>query len=713
MKTNSIYISKYIIAKKLSLLAIFLLFITKSNAQLVTTGGMNAAGFVENVLLGGGVIVTNVSFVGSNNAIARFDGSNSNIGLSYGIVITTGTAFGNQAGPVGPNNLQDAGIDNGLPGTTLLEEGGAKSHDASVLKFDFIPQGDSISFRYVFGSEEYKEYVGTIFNDAFGFFITGPNPNNPGQPYNNTNIAVLPDGTTRVKINNVSHLTNPQFYVDNELPFPGQSVQYDGFTRILTAKAKVVRCQKYSITIAIADISDGYYDSGVFLEGGSFSSNGSDISHTIINPNFQTDTLFNKCGVGKVKISRSGDLSEPRTLELVISGSASMGNDYSPIPNQVTFPSGVSEVFIDVNPIDNINFGTRSIIITVVDPNACPNLPQPSDTIWYKSVPDLTVQAFPDTVLNCNNSVIDLYAISQGGVGEIVYAWDNNVGVGNPISILARSTTTFKVTAMDKCGNTAEDQVTIVVPNVDPLTLTLTADTGVCPGTPIQIDAVASGGIGNLTFSWSTGDDSNLRSILVYPEETTVYSVIVSDSCSNTLTASMTASVRAPSADFTWEYYENRKLHFTPTVSDDVISYYWDFGDRDTSTSIDPYHTYLDTGYFNVTLIVTNKYGCTDTVVYAVYAYPDFVFWIPNSFTPNQNGLNDVFTGKGEGFVLFNMEVFNRWGEKIYESNDIHRGWNGFHKNQESPIGTYVYKMEVKTPVGKIHNYVGHINLIR
>lgn len=692
----------------------FIMLLTSSLlsvGQLVTTGGMSPTALVENVLLGGGVIVTNVSFTGSNSAIARFNGSNTNIGLQDGIIITTGTAFGNASGPVGPNNLKDAGIDNGLPGTPLLQDGGSTSYDASILRFDFIPQGDSVSFRYVFGSEEYKEYVGTVFNDAFGFFITGPNPN--GGNYNQQNIAVLPDGTTRVKINNVNHQTNSQYYVDNELPFPGQSIQYDGFTRILTAKAKVVRCQKYTITIAIADISDGFYDSGVFLEGGSFSSNGSDISHSIINPNFVTDTLYNKCGVAKVKLMRSGDISQARTMDLFVSGTATMGVDFTNIPNQVTFPAGVDEIFLDVNPIDNTNLGVRNIIITVVDPDACPNVPQPSDTIWMKFVGDMQVQAFPDTTLSCNNAVIDLFAISQGGVGIITFAWDNNIGAGNPVQILARTTTTYQVTARDQCGNIATDQVTITVPNADPLRLAITPDTGVCPGTPVIITADASGGIGPLTFSWSTEEDAGTQSITVYPEETTVYSVIVSDSCSNTLTASMIVAVRAPEADFTWEYYENRKLNFIPTASPDVVAYYWDFGDGDTSTMISPFHTYLDTGFFDVTLVVTNKYGCTDTIIHTIYAYPDFVFYIPNSFTPNQNGLNDVFTGKGEGFMRFYMEVFNRWGEKIYESNDIHRGWNGTHKSQDSPIGTYVYKMEVQTPVGKIHNYVGHINLIR
>ncbi len=693
------------------LLALFVILPFGAHAQLVTTGGMSPTALVENVLLGGGITVTNVTFTGSNNAIARFNGAGTNIGLAGGIIITTGTAFGNMQGPVGPNNLQDAGIDNGLPGTSLLQEGGAVSYDASVLRFEFIPQGDSVSFRYVFGSEEYKEYVGTVFNDAFGFFISGPNP--AGGNYVNQNIAVLPDGVTRVKINNVNHLTNSQYYVDNELPFPGQSIQYDGFTRILTATAKVQRCQRYTITIAIADISDGYYDSGVFLEGGSFSSNGSEISHTIVNPNFVTDTLYNKCGVAKVKLTRSGDINQSRTMDLFVAGSAVMGVDYSTIPNQVTFPAGVDEIILDVNPIDNANVGVRNIIITIIDPDACPNVPQPSDTIILSNVPNLTIQAFPDTTLNCNNSVIDLYAISNGGVGTISYAWDNNIGGGNPVQILARSTTTYQVTAIDMCGNMATDQVTIVVPNADPLQLTITPDTGICPGTPIVISTSANGGIGNLTFSWSTEDDADTRSITVYPNETTVYSVIVSDSCSNTVTASMIVSVRAPQADFTWDYYENRRLNFIPTASSDVVSYYWDFGDGDTSTMISPFHTYLDTGFFDVTLVVTNKYGCTDTTIHTIYAYPDFVFYIPNSFTPNHNGLNDVFTGKGEGFKLFYMEVFNRWGEKIYESNDINRGWNGTHRNEESPIGTYVYKMEVQTPVGKIHNYVGHINLIR
>lgn len=189
--------------------------------------------------------------------------------------------------------------------------------------------------------------------------------------------------------------------------------------------------------------------------------------------------------------------------------------------------------------------------------------------------------------------------------------------------------------------------------------------------------------------------------------------MIVNDSCGNTLTASSLVTVRAPSVDFTYYYVENRTLQFKSAASSDVVAYFWDFGDGENATDKDPLHTYQDTGYYTVTLIVTNLYGCTDTAVQVVYAYPDFVFYIPNTFTPNLDGINDVFSGKGVGFTGYQMRIFDRWGEEIFYTNDYYRGWDGTYKDERCQLGVYAYKIELVTPPGKQYTYVGHVNLIR
>ncbi len=275
-------------------------------AQLQTTGGITPNDLVQNILLGGGVQVSNVTLTGSGQAYGAFTANNTNLGLNSGILLTTGIISGPN-GPQGPNNRPDAGIDNNFQGSPLLnaEFGFTQpTFNATTLSFNFIPQGDSVAFRYVFGSEEYREFVGSEFNDIFGFFISGPNP--AGGNYQNQNIALLPNGT-KVAINNVNHLSNSQYYVDNELPSPGMFIQYDGFTRVLTARAKVIPCSTYTIRLAIADVADGIYDSGVFLEAKSFTSDGLSMYYTILN-GVSKDTLHEGCGTAAIVIKNTRTL---------------------------------------------------------------------------------------------------------------------------------------------------------------------------------------------------------------------------------------------------------------------------------------------------------------------------------------------------------------------------------------------------------------------
>ena len=159
------------------LLSILVLVITVKigSAQLVTGITSSPTALVNNVLLGQGVVATNITYNGEFQAIGTFNGTNTNIGLASGIIINTGTVentqtFGIPEGPHGPNNEGGAGLDNNAGGDPLLSSiANIATEDAAVLEFDFVASGSNISFRYVFGSEEYPEFVNAGFNDAFGF----------------------------------------------------------------------------------------------------------------------------------------------------------------------------------------------------------------------------------------------------------------------------------------------------------------------------------------------------------------------------------------------------------------------------------------------------------------------------------------------------------------------------------------------------------------
>ncbi|MBN2375102.1 MAG: choice-of-anchor L domain-containing protein [Sedimentisphaerales bacterium] len=220
-------------------------------------------------LVGSGVQISNASFTGANVAGGSFIG-----GLSEGIGIESGVILssGNITNAIGPNNSDSKSSNNSTPGDSDLNSLITSStNDAAVLEFDFVPTQSTISFQYVFASEEYNEYVDQ-YNDVFGFFV------------NSQNIALIPGTSDPVTINNVNNGDHPQYYRDNDYgdfsnntPYP---TQFDGFTSVLQAVAQVTTGTSTHIKLAIADAGDSAWDSAVFLSGGSFVSSLADVSLT-------------------------------------------------------------------------------------------------------------------------------------------------------------------------------------------------------------------------------------------------------------------------------------------------------------------------------------------------------------------------------------------------------------------------------------------------
>lgn len=237
---------------------------------IISSGGTPALQLLQEVMTGYGINIQSVTAFGSVNAYGNFNGCNSNIGFDGGVVLTTGEVTGPN-GPEGPNDLPHSGIDNGTSGYNLIDSiiSPHYSYNATVFEISFIPTGDSIFLKYVFGSEEYLEYVGSQFRDLVAMFLSGPNPN--GGNYTDVNIALTPYTQVPISINNVNNSTLSLYYVSNESTV-GSTVEYDGFKQPFIARAGVSHDSIYTLKIAIADVSDGIYDSGVFIEEYSFTS---------------------------------------------------------------------------------------------------------------------------------------------------------------------------------------------------------------------------------------------------------------------------------------------------------------------------------------------------------------------------------------------------------------------------------------------------------
>ena len=231
--------------------------VASGSASALTVTTTNDATVLTNTLLGSGVTTSNLSYTGAAVASGTFtDGLSSGIGMDSGILLTSGAA----TNAVGPNTVPDITTDNGLGGdadlTSLIP--GYSTYDATVLEFDFTTSSNDIFFNFAFGSEEYNEWVGSAYNDVFGFFLDG------------VNIALIPGTSTAVSINNVNNGANSAYYNDNESG--AYNLQYDGFTDVFTASALGLSAGPHHIKLAIADAGDHYLDSGVFLQAGTFGS---------------------------------------------------------------------------------------------------------------------------------------------------------------------------------------------------------------------------------------------------------------------------------------------------------------------------------------------------------------------------------------------------------------------------------------------------------
>lgn len=242
------------------------------------TSGVTAADLVESLLAddsGIAIVGGSVSFSGANAAAGLFFDDEAIVGLEGGVILSTG-AVASVAGP----NLQDGvTTDHGLSGDQDLE-GIALSttFDAASLEFDFVPEGDSVAFIYVFSSDEYNEYANSEYNDAFGFFVNG---------VNYAQITTVGGEVVPVTINTINggnpygtDAQNPQYFRNNERvgAVAPLNTEMDGLTTVLSLQAPVNPNVPNHVKIVIADVIDGSLDSNVFIKRESFTDRAADLS---------------------------------------------------------------------------------------------------------------------------------------------------------------------------------------------------------------------------------------------------------------------------------------------------------------------------------------------------------------------------------------------------------------------------------------------------
>lgn len=489
-------------------------------AQLSVVPGPTAPQII-NILNGGGMVVSNITMSCPDTARATFNGSSSNIGINQGVLLSTGDVRNSP----GPNLTSFSGTCQQLPSgrppgdadlTNILTTFYGSSptpltRDACILEFDVKPGCDTLRMSFVFASEEYPEYVGSGFSDAFGIFVSGPGIT--GSP----NIALLPTNTPfpnpPILLNYVNATTNSGLFVNNT---GGLTVEYDGFTVRLTAKIYIPNiCGTYHVKIAVADGYDCFLDSGVFLERGSMvcTYNSVDVTTTVQNAR-------RTCTNGVVQFRRFGDTTSVMNVPYTISGNAVNGVDYQNLSGTLNFGSNISTVNLNIVPLLNGN-PNRVDTVRIIFANSLCSVTT-FDTAIVLIFPANLARAGNDTTL-CIGQTATLGTASTPGY---TYSWTPGTGlssstISNPVlTTTVAGVFSYEVSQTDNNGCLNRDTILITVQALVGNNTVGSAQT-ICTGqSPVALIGTSpSGGSGVYTYQWqSSGDNVNWTSL---PGQTT------------------------------------------------------------------------------------------------------------------------------------------------------------------------------------------------
>lgn len=569
--------------------ALFSVVILNVTAQVSIDQTLTPLQLVEDVLLGEGIEVSNVTFNGIdgntlNNQIARYNGPSNFIGFDDGIVLVSGPAevvTGGFGGALNPNVTQD-------PDLVLLANPSGTSwtvNNCAVLEFDFIPTGDSLTIKFVFASIEYPGYTCTQFNDPFGFFISGPGISGPFTG-GAANIALVPNSDIPIAVNTINGgaptgsgtvqnclNANPNFVADsqyfvNNAAQPDGDIQFPGMTTTLTARAAVICGETYHIKLAIADVSDGALDSGVFIEAASFTSNPAvsiNVQPTFngleVDPNGFVEGIVEGCTDAELCFVRHDNI-EDYTAYFSLSGTAIPGVDYEMPDTIIFFPAGVDTVCVYISAIaDGLVEPESFMDITVFTTNCVGDTLIDFASIQIFDEYDFVVIA-EDITIFCPEDQVEISAFGAEGVWPYSYVWtedDMTTVIGNSTSVIVdvpdSGSETYFVTVEDACGINQEVGSVTVFNQIPPAPLVTTSpnDTINCVGQTSTLVANGTFGLPPLSYQWSTGQTS--AQITVTPDGTVtenVYTVTVTDDCGRIATAEVIVyfiPLEAPVAD--------------------------------------------------------------------------------------------------------------------------------------------------------------------
>ncbi|MCS6933976.1 MAG: PKD domain-containing protein [Chitinophagales bacterium] len=333
-----------------------------------------------------------------------------------------------------------------------------------------------------------------------------------------------------------------------------------------------------------------------------------------------------------------------------------------------------------------------------------------------------TVFALPNIGLASSVNICEGDGTTLNASGGTTYNWSPATGlsstsVANPTAS-PTTTTTYNVTVTDanNCSNSAAITV-----NVNPNPVPSFTVQDVCAGQPsVFINNTTPP---NASFSWSFGDGNTSAATSpshTYADSGTYIVTLTATLGGCSVTYTNTATVHpAAQADFSANPLTGYSDASSPIVFTNLSthsdSWSWNFGDGKSSTAQSPAHIYEEPGIYTVSLTAYNPYGCNSTITKTNYIQ---IFelprvFIPTAFSPNGDGANDVLRVLTSGTKYFQFKLYNRWGEKVFETNNSLDGWDGKYKGIDQPMGVYVYTLNVAFEDNTTRVIKGSVTLLR
>jgi len=366
---------------------------------------------------------------------------------------------------------------------------------------------------------------------------------------------------------------------------------------------------------------------------------------------------------------------------------------------------------------DTANLFAGTYTLTVTDNAGCIFTTNPY-TIIDNSGPTIDSSAIvvgSEICSSVNGSITGI--TSSGGLLPFTYSWNGNVTSSEDTTGVAGGNYTLTVTDGNGCFSTMGPIVvgSVTGPTIDTTSIVITDED--CYASNGSITGIAvSNGSTPYTYSWN-GTNGSIDTLGI-SNGNYVFSVIDNNGCSASLGAIAISNSGAPTADFTLSGNPisiDEVLTLTNTSSGGAVTYLWTLGNGDTSTDTDLTTVFDSEGSYSICLVAYTATSCTDTTCKTVEVIEEVesVIGIPTAFSPNNDTHNDVLFVRGSGIASFSLLIYNRYGEKVFETSDITEGWDGTYKGKDENAGVFAYYLEYEYVNGDKGSLKGNITLVK